>query len=66
MRVGNSNTLTPSRRNQHGHPLVVGAELLLIAWIRFHYFRVQLVRSGLQVIAGGALVFTTGVLIGGA
>ena len=45
---------------------VVCIELLVIAWIRFHYFQMQLSRSMLQVIAGGALVFATGVLLGGA
>ncbi len=45
---------------------VVGIELLVIAWIRFQYFQMQLSRSVLQVIAGGALVFATGVFLGGA
>jgi VIT1/CCC1 family predicted Fe2+/Mn2+ transporter len=45
---------------------VVVVELLAIAWIRFRYFRTQFAQSALQVIAGGALVFVTGVLIGGA
>src|SRR5436309_14591762 len=40
---------------------VVVVELLVIAWVRFHYFQMQLSRSVLQVIAGGALVFATGV-----
>jgi hypothetical protein len=41
-------------------------ELLLISWVRFHYFQMQLSRSMLQVLAGGALVFATGVILGGA
>jgi erythrin-vacuolar iron transport family protein len=44
---------------------VVVVELLVIAWVRFHYFQMQLSRSVLQVIAGGALVFATGVFLGG-
>jgi hypothetical protein len=46
--------------------LVVAVELLLISWVRFHYFHMQLSRSMLQVLAGGALVFATGVILGGA
>jgi VIT1/CCC1 family predicted Fe2+/Mn2+ transporter len=37
--------------------LVVAVELLLISWVRFHYFHMQLTQSMLQVLAGGALVF---------
>jgi VIT1/CCC1 family predicted Fe2+/Mn2+ transporter len=44
--------------------VVVAIELSLIAWIRYHYFRMSFVRSLLQVMGGGALVFLTGVLIG--
>jgi hypothetical protein len=44
---------------------VVAVELLAIAWIRYHYFQMQLSRSVLQVIAGGALVFAAGVFLGG-
>jgi hypothetical protein len=44
--------------------VVVAVELLIIAWLRFHYFQMPLVRSAFQVIVGGALVFGTGVLIG--
>jgi hypothetical protein len=44
--------------------VVVIIELLVISWLRFHYFRMPLVRSALQVILGGALVFGAGVLIG--
>jgi VIT1/CCC1 family predicted Fe2+/Mn2+ transporter len=44
--------------------VVVVLELLIISWLRFHYFRMPLLRSALQVILGGALVFGAGVLIG--
>ena len=44
--------------------VVVIIELLVISWLRFHYFRMPLVRSALQVVLGGALVFGAGVLIG--
>jgi erythrin-vacuolar iron transport family protein len=43
---------------------VVVVELLVIAWLRFHYFRMPLLRSTIQVIVGGSLVFASGVLIG--
>jgi len=39
-------------------------ELLVIAWLRFHFFKMPLARSTLQVIVGGALVFASGVIIG--
>jgi VIT1/CCC1 family predicted Fe2+/Mn2+ transporter len=44
--------------------IVVAIELVLIAWIRYHYFRTSFMRSSLQVMGGGALVFLAGVLIG--
>ena len=44
--------------------LVVGVELLLIAWIRYKYFKTSFVLSCVQVIVGGGLVFAAGVLIG--
>ena len=44
--------------------LVVGLELLAIAWIRYRYFRTSFALSCLQVIVGGGLVFAAGVLIG--
>ena len=44
--------------------VVVAIELLVISWLRFHYFKMPLVRSALQVIVGGALVFASGVVIG--
>ena len=44
--------------------VIVAVELLAIAWLRFRFFGMPLTRSLVQVILGGALVFTTGVLIG--
>jgi VIT1/CCC1 family predicted Fe2+/Mn2+ transporter len=43
---------------------VVGVELLVIAWIRYKYFKSSFAVSCLQVIVGGGLVFAAGVLIG--
>jgi VIT1/CCC1 family predicted Fe2+/Mn2+ transporter len=44
--------------------LVVGIELIVIAFIRHRYFRTSFALSCLQVIVGGGLVFAAGVLIG--
>lgn len=44
--------------------IVVGIELLIISWIRYRYFKSSFAISCIQVIVGGALVFTAGVLIG--
>ena len=44
--------------------VVVGTELLLIAWIRRRFLRVPLSRSLIQVTAGGALVAIVGALLG--
>ena len=46
--------------------LVVGVELIAIAYIRYRYFRMNFFLSVLQVIVGGGLVFAAGVLIGSA
>ena len=46
--------------------LVVGIELLVIAWIRYRYFKTSFALSCVQVIVGGGLVFAAGVLIGSA
>lgn len=43
---------------------VVSAELVAIALIRNRYFGTQMWLSMVQVVAGGALVFAAGVLIG--
>ena len=45
---------------------VVGVELLLIAYIRYHYFKMNFVLSAVQVIVGGGLVIFAGVTIGSA
>ena len=44
--------------------VIVVIELMIISWLRFHYFRMPLLRSAVQVIVGGALVFAAGVVIG--
>jgi hypothetical protein len=44
--------------------LVVGIELVAIAYIRYRYFSMNFFMSALQVIVGGLLVFGNGVLIG--
>ena len=44
--------------------VIVVIELLIISWLRFHYFRMPLLRSAVQGIVGGALVFAAGVVIG--
>ena len=43
---------------------VVGAELIVISWIRYRYFKTSFAMSCLQVIVGGGLVFAAGILIG--
>lgn len=44
--------------------LVVGLELIVIAWIRYKYFATSFWMSCIQVILGGLLVFGSGVWIG--
>ncbi len=44
--------------------LVVGLELILIAYIRNHFFKMNFLLSIVQVVFGGALVFLAGILIG--
>lgn len=44
--------------------LVVGVELMVIAYIRYRYFKMNFLLSVLQVIVGGGLVFAAGILIG--
>ena len=44
--------------------LVVGIELIAIAYIRYRYFQMRFWLSVLQVIVGGGLVFLAGILIG--
>ena len=45
---------------------VVGIELIAIAYIRYHFFKMRFWLSILQVIFGGALVLAAGLLIGSA
>lgn len=45
---------------------VVGIELLVIAYIRYHYFKMNFLLSVLQVIVGGLLVLIAGIKIGSA
>ena len=44
--------------------LVVGVELIVISWIRYRYFKTSFGMSFFQVVVGGGLVFTAGILIG--
>ena len=44
--------------------LVVGIELMAIAYIRYKYFQMKFWLSILQVVVGGGLVFAAGILIG--
>src|SRR5204863_6186118 len=44
--------------------IVVGVELLSIAWIRNRFFGTPMGRSVFQVVFGGLLVFAAGVLLG--
>ncbi len=46
--------------------VVVAAELITIAYIRYRYFKMSFWLSVVQVIFGGALVFAAGLLIGSA
>ena len=45
--------------------VVVFVELWAIAWIQNRYMETPFFRAAIQVVLGGALVFTAGVLIGG-
>lgn len=44
--------------------IIVGVELIVIAYIRFHYFNMRFWVSILQVFIGGGLVLGAGLLIG--
>ncbi len=44
--------------------VVVGVELILIAFIRYYYMHINFLLSAIQVIVGGFIVFLAGVLIG--
>jgi len=43
---------------------VVVVELLAIAYIRFHYMKSPLLRTLVQVIVGGGIVFAIGIVLG--
>ena len=44
--------------------LIVGMELMAIAYIRFHFFKTSFLLSVVQVMVGGGLVVAAGLLIG--
>ncbi len=44
--------------------ILVGIELISIALVRHHFFKIALTRSSLQVLLGGGLVFIAGLLLG--
>ncbi len=44
--------------------IIVGVELVSIAYIRYYFFDMKFWLSMVQVVVGGALVFAAGVLIG--
>lgn len=46
--------------------IIVGSELIIIAYIRNHYFKMNFLISIIQVVVGGVLVITAGILIGNA
>ncbi|MDB5237789.1 MAG: protein of unknown function transrane [Candidatus Kaiserbacteria bacterium] len=46
--------------------IIVGVELVVIAYIRYHFFKMRFWLSVLQVIFGGGLVLLAGLLIGSA
>jgi erythrin-vacuolar iron transport family protein len=46
--------------------LVVGIELIIIAYIRYRFFQMRFWLSAFQVLIGGGLVFLAGILIGSA
>jgi VIT1/CCC1 family predicted Fe2+/Mn2+ transporter len=43
---------------------VVGIELIAIAYLRYHFFKLSFWSSVVQVVLGGGLVLTAGLLIG--
>ena len=45
---------------------IVAIELAVIAWIRHRYMDTPLLSATFQVVVGGVLVFTVGILIGSA
>jgi len=45
---------------------VVGVELILIAWIRYHFMETPFWKSAVQVVLGGLLVLGVGIAFGSA
>ncbi|MGA3066822.1 MAG: VIT family protein [Tepidisphaeraceae bacterium] len=56
--------LSNLRNALHLAYIVVIFELLLIAYIRFRYMKTQLVKTIIQVILGGSIVFAIGIWLG--
>jgi VIT1/CCC1 family predicted Fe2+/Mn2+ transporter len=48
----------------HTAYVVVAIELVVIAWIRFKFMKTPLVKTVVQVIVGGAIVFAIGIALG--
>jgi VIT1/CCC1 family predicted Fe2+/Mn2+ transporter len=48
----------------HTAYIVVVLELLMIAWIRYRFMKTPLVKTVVQVIVGGMIVFAIGVYLG--
>jgi rubrerythrin len=46
--------------------VVVLIELWAIAWVRSHYMETKFLRAAFEVVVGGLIVFTAGILIGSA
>src|SRR5581483_5124814 len=46
--------------------IVVGLELMVISYLRYHYFNMPFWRSIVMVMIGGAIVFGAGIAIGAA
>lgn len=44
--------------------VVVGIDLIVIAYIRYRYFSMNFLMSVIQVVVRGLLVFASGILIG--
>jgi len=44
--------------------LVVGVELILLAWIRYRFFRTSFIGSAAQITLGGAIIVAVGAALG--
>ncbi len=44
--------------------IVVGIELMVISYLRYHYFNMKFWKSIAMVMLGGAIVFAAGIIIG--